>query len=191
VALSRDQKKHLLIGGGVGAAVLAVGYLVLGGKKTPRYGHEERAEHHEKRRARHRSHENDGESDRGDRGDDDRGDRGERKHHHRHHAGAEIAVGRALPDPLATPEGAIWRLGEQINRYYVDLSGAMSRSPRLWNALHPLWEAEILPFLSDWGPFWQDAMRRGWDEYNQYAERWNAIVARAEALQKKERERGR
>jgi len=79
--LTPDQKKHLLIGGGVGALAAVVGSAIFGGRKDhahaaalhlPREAH---GEHHR----RHASQDPDGQ------GENERGEYGSRKHRHHHH----------------------------------------------------------------------------------------------------------
>ena len=77
MALTSDQKKHLLIGGGVGALALIAGYALLGGRKAfagalPAGHH---AEHHGHRQKHHEG---------GGEGENDRGEYGKKKHKHHH-----------------------------------------------------------------------------------------------------------
>ncbi len=78
MALTRDQKKHLLIGGGVGALALVVGSALFGGRRAiaapllPARHAEERHEKHRKKRRDREGHE-----------ENERGEYGRKKKHHR------------------------------------------------------------------------------------------------------------
>jgi hypothetical protein len=80
VALSQDQKKHLLIGGGVGALALLLGSKIFGhkGHAASAHGALQASEPHKKHRKKHRQSEQDSE------GDNDRGEYGRKKHHKEH-----------------------------------------------------------------------------------------------------------
>lgn len=79
MALSADQKKHLLIGGGVGALALIAGYALLGGRKAHAgslpSGH---GGHHGQHRRHHHEEQ-------GGQIENERGEYGHKKHKHHHH----------------------------------------------------------------------------------------------------------
>ena len=94
-------------------------------------------------------------------------------------------------DPIEGPGAPIWRLNDRIHGFVFEFGNVMSSSAQLWAALHPVWEREVLPFLTEWGPFWRDSSRWSWSEFDRWATRWNAIVARTSTmLPSKERGRG-
>ena len=73
MALTPDQKKHLLIGGGVSAAALIVGYLFGRGRKTHEAGYGHHRHGHAMVEVEHEHHQ-----------------RGEYGHHrHKHHHGGD------------------------------------------------------------------------------------------------------
>jgi hypothetical protein len=87
MALSQDQKKHLLIGGGVGALAILIGSAFVGSRNAygssmhgPGQLHGSSEQPHQKHRERRR--END---DQGNGGDNDRGEYGGKKKHHKGH----------------------------------------------------------------------------------------------------------
>ena len=146
MALTDDQKRNLLIGGGVGALALFFGSALFGGRN----------------------------------------------------AGADVSVGQR-PQQLIVPKtrreegpGApIWRLNDRIRGFVLELGNVMSSSEQLWAALRLMWVREVLPFLAEWEPFWRDSSRWSWSEFDRWATRWNAIVARTTTmLSSKERGRG-
>lgn len=166
-----------------------------------------RSEQHKRKRRRR---DRDDDNERGERGertrsrhDDDNargkyGRRKKRKKHKRHHVGADVFIGQR-PQHLIFPathreEGPgapIWRLNERVRSFVLELGNVMSKSEQLWSALRPVWEREVLPFLTEWEPFWRDSSRWSWSEFDRWATRWNVIVALATTtLQSKERERG-
>jgi LPXTG-motif cell wall-anchored protein len=90
--LTGDQKKHLLIGGGVSALALVAGYLIFGGRKSRSAGlpgRVESADARHDRRRRHHRHEQGSPTEiayEGDEharpGDNERGKYGRKRHHH-------------------------------------------------------------------------------------------------------------
>ena len=113
-------------------------------------------------------------------------------------AGADVSVGQRpqqlifpKPRPEEGPVAPIWRLNDRIRGFVLELGNVMSSSAQLWAALRPVWEREMLPFLVEWEPFWRDSSRWSWGEFDRWATRWNAIVARTTTrLPSKERGRG-
>ena len=82
MALTSDQKKHLLIGGGVGALALIAGYALLGGHKALAGALPAgRGEHHGKHGRHHHDAQGQGEEAQ----ENERGEYGHKKHKHRHH----------------------------------------------------------------------------------------------------------
>jgi hypothetical protein len=86
MALTSDQKKHLLIGGGVGALALVAGYALLSGRRAHAAalpgGHRQHHGHHRKH-----AHEDQGQGE--ETHENERGEYGRKKHkhHHREHGG--------------------------------------------------------------------------------------------------------
>ena len=166
-----------------------------------------RSEHHKRKRSRR---DRDDDNERGERGertrsrhDDDngRGKYGRRKKHKkrkRHHVGTDVFVGQRPQYPIfpATrreegPGAPIWRLNDRIRGFVLELGTVMSSSEQLWATLRPVWEREVLPFLTEWEPFWRDSSRWSWSDFDRLATRWNAIVERTTTmLPSKERGRG-
>jgi len=82
MALTGDQKKHLLIGGGVGALAVVVGYVLFGGHRAMAAGLPE-PRHEEHREKHHRKHRQEGQGEERS-GENGRGEYGSKKHKHRH-----------------------------------------------------------------------------------------------------------
>jgi hypothetical protein len=89
MALSQDQKKHLLIGGGVGAIAVFLGSMILGGRKAsagpllPGGGVARGEPHHEARKKRREDGREGGRENGRENG---RGEYGrKKKHHHKEH----------------------------------------------------------------------------------------------------------
>jgi hypothetical protein len=81
VALSQDQKKHLFIGGGIGALAMLFGSMIFGGRKAVagpmlRHGGRDDGGHDHEPHKKHR-----GNGDGNDRGEYDR----KKKHHRKEH----------------------------------------------------------------------------------------------------------
>ena len=214
MALTDDQKKNLLIGGGVGAATLLTFWL-FGGRKAgaapahapdapgqqsfPAPGQRPvsmRGPEPHTRKKRHDRDDNDERGRRGERGERGRrergrgrGEYGRNKHKSHHHAAADVFVGQRPPQQWhdvveieERPDASIWRLNERIDAFVYEFGNVMSGSQQLWAKLHPVWERDVLPFLGEWGPFWRESNRWSWSEFNRWATRWNAIVARLTLL---------
>jgi hypothetical protein len=85
--LTDDQKKHLLIGGGISALALVGGYMLFGRRRASAATLPSRADERLDRQRRHHRHEQ-GRPDEIDEVEveNERGEYG-RRHHHRHHEG--------------------------------------------------------------------------------------------------------
>ena len=104
-------------------------------------------------------------------------------------ASADVSVGQRpqhLISPTALreegPGAPIWRLNERLRGFVLEFGNVMSSSEQLWAALRPVWEREVLPFLTEWEPFWRDSSRWSWSEFDRWTTRWNAIVARTATM---------
>lgn len=85
--LTDDQKKHLFIGGGIGALAVAAGYMIFGRRKSSTAALPGYADDRHDRQRRHHRHEQGQPSEFVDvEVDNERGEYG-RKHHRRHHEG--------------------------------------------------------------------------------------------------------
>lgn len=205
MALTPEQKKNLLIGGGVGALGM-LGVILLGRSRADQQDPAQlapapvraRAEHHKRRRRRDR----DDDGERGERGDrhdgNERGGYGRRKKRRRRDAGPDVSVGQRpqqliFPTPRHDegPGASIVRLNDRVRGFVRELGNTMSQSEQRWAVMHPVWEREVLPFLTEWEVFGRDTTRWSWSAFDRWATRWNAIVARMTALlPSKERGRG-
>ena len=85
--LTGDQKKHLLIGGGISALAFVAGYMIFGGRKAHAAslpGRVESADERHDRRRRHHRHEQ-GHPREDAKVENERGEYGRKRHHHREH----------------------------------------------------------------------------------------------------------
>lgn len=204
-----DTQKEWVVGGAVGAAALFVGYLLFRGRPAHAEGGEhghhrhggtgdtalpgsqayeqlEQSQHRKKHR-RPEGHDEDRVADQ----ENDRGEYGgkkKHKHHHRHDT--ETAIGKRPQQQLTFQRGQqeegpgapIWRLSDRINSFVQKFGNVMSSSEMLWAKLNPTWEAEVLPFISEWTPFWRDSSTWSWSGFDHWATRWNALSARLSQL---------